>query len=182
MRRALFLCPNDCISMTESEASKIYDKIIQISGDVGQIKADMDTVKANVDDIKADMRENYVSSEEADRRADEKLEKYYQQAKDRQDSIRDSLIKIIADDQQRIKVLEDWKKDTAHHGERIRALEDWRNECTGKVSKSIMYWLTKARDYVIWAAILALVGVLFKYSSALAEVLHSLATQPPLPR
>ena len=70
----------------ENDTAKIYDKLIEIASTTGQLKSDIEAVKGNLEVIKQDIQANYVSSEEADRQADAKLEKYYQQAKNRQDS------------------------------------------------------------------------------------------------
>lgn len=153
----------------DNDVAKIYDKLMEISTDLGGIKSDIESVKK-------DIQTNYISSEEADRNADTKLEKYYQQAKERQDSIRDSLIKVIADNDAKFQtVLEEDRR-------RISELEHWRADTEGRTSKAIIKWLEKARDYIIWAAILALIAYGFKYVTELTNLLHMppVAIEPKL--
>ena len=129
------------------EADKIYEKLIEISGNIGKLQADVDA-------IKSDIQTNYITSEEADAAADAKLEKYYQQAKNRQDGIKAEL------------------------EARIASLEGWRAEQETGKGRAVMAWLTKARDYVIWAAILALIGYGFKFMSGLTALVHVPPTPP----
>lgn len=91
--------------MDSEQVAKIYDKLIEISTDIGQIKADMTTVKG-------DIKENLEHSDEMDRAFEVKLEKYFATAKAAQNELRDDMEARIAEIEARIKTLEERKSKT----------------------------------------------------------------------
>ena len=67
--------------MEEMNTEKIYDLIIGISKDVGEIKADIKNVKDNVEN-------NANEFMKSDEKIAQKLEEYFDYAKNRQDRIK----------------------------------------------------------------------------------------------
>lgn len=122
------------------------DALLDIQKQLGRIEATIEAVKDDVSELK----NNAASQSEA-------LEKAYEKAKARQDSIRDDLQHQIDGNKKSLELLD----------KRIQTLE------TAK-ERNLVKWWDKVLDSVVWLAIIAVIAVIMKWLNAPAEIVNQL--------